>query len=147
MLRLQLAEDFELSMQTGGLACNYFDRYLASVPPPPHTKHRDLPLGSHLVIINGGDSNTDCTRRRTALALQAGAPSWRSKLALQACAPSLRSKLALRARTHARPVALLSMLPPPTLSALASHASPRALCLNRLRARCRPKPKGSATSR
>ena len=112
MLRLQLAEDFELSMQTGGLACNYFDRYLASVPPPPHTKHRDLPLGSHLVIINGGDSNTDCTRRRTALALQAGAPSLRSMLALQACAPRTHTRPSRRPAFHAStPHALRARLP------------------------------------
>jgi len=27
----ELAEDFELSVQTGGLACNYFDRFVASI--------------------------------------------------------------------------------------------------------------------
>ena len=31
----QLAEDFELCVQTGTLACNYFDRYVASVSSPP----------------------------------------------------------------------------------------------------------------
>lgn len=38
----QLAEDFELCVQTGTLACNYFDRYVASVrcAPPAHPRAR-----------------------------------------------------------------------------------------------------------
>ena len=42
LARLQLAEDFELSVQTGGLACNYFDRYMASVRAP-RARSRTLP--------------------------------------------------------------------------------------------------------
>ena len=43
---MQLAEDFELCVQTGGLACNYFDRYAASVTPPPKLA-RPPPKGPH----------------------------------------------------------------------------------------------------
>ena len=47
----QLAEDFELAVQTGALACNYFDRYAASVRAKPTDKRMIQMIASTCLLI------------------------------------------------------------------------------------------------
>ena len=130
LARLQLAEDFELSVQTGGLACNYFDRYMASVRAP-RARSRTLPAAGRKVPSVSSWGGGARTPRGSC---------WRL-LGRQHCPPRPRS-----ARAHA---------PPHAASLLRIHRAPRSppirlsprTSLNRLRASRQLPLKGSATSR